>query len=65
MNNNQYKIKCNQQFTKELQTRRNAALLERRELFKEEKIVKAYIEYPATLKVLLPEAKGYTKYRVF
>ena len=49
------KYKCSQQLTSSLMERRNKAMLERKSLLQANTIKKGFVEYPATLQVMLAE----------
>ena len=65
LNHNNTSVRCCQQFSKNLQNRRNLALKNRKELFHSKEIVKGYADYPATLKVMLQGSNKYTKFEDF
>ena len=64
-NNKDMKIKADQMFSKNLTSRRHAALKTSKELLEDKAFVKAHITYPADLMVKKAEGNGYELYRSF
>ena len=58
----QNNIRCSKQFTQQLQAMRNKALSVRYELKKTNQITKGYIDYPAKLIIMFPNADKYVKH---